>query len=247
MGLIGVARTDMLGSMKAGPPRQLASDEVLNRLRGQILSGELSPGDPLPSERSLSEQLGINRHAIREAVKRLQQAGLVRVSQGGATRVLDWPETAGLDLLLDLMGQAEEPPAALIGSVLEMRASIGVDVARRCAERAGADERAAIAASADAVATLIDAGSSVPVAGYGDLWELIVAGSENLAYRLALNSLNAALAASPQLGEALVPRDGSLLRELGQSIGSGHGLAAAEVARTLLEADLELSPPRTRP
>ncbi|UUY06381.1 winged helix-turn-helix domain-containing protein [Svornostia abyssi] len=42
----------------------------------------MAPGDPLPSERVLAEQFGINRHAVREAIKRLQQAGLVVVSQG---------------------------------------------------------------------------------------------------------------------------------------------------------------------
>ena len=81
----------------------LASGEVHRRLREQILSGELAPGDPIPSERALSEELGVNRHAVREALKRLQQAGLVRISQGGATRVLDWRDSAGLEVLLDLM------------------------------------------------------------------------------------------------------------------------------------------------
>lgn len=228
--------------MEADRTRPLASDEAHNRLRGQILSGELVPGDPLPSERSLSEEMGINRHAVREALKRLQQAGLVRISQGGATRVLDWPRTAGLDLLFDLMDMGDEPPADLVRSVLEMRASVGVDVARRCAERAGPERRDEIAAMAATTAGLIDEGSPEKVIeGYVGLWQLIVAGSENLAYQLALNSLNAALATYPHLGQTLAPRDASLLRELGEAIGAGHGLAAAEVARTLLEADIELA------
>src|SRR5215213_10644494 len=66
------------------------SDTIFDRVRADILSGTLAPGDPLPGERQLAEELGVNRHGIREAVKRLQQAGLVRVSHGGATRVLDW-------------------------------------------------------------------------------------------------------------------------------------------------------------
>ena len=39
---------------------------------------------------------------MREALKRLQQSGLVRISQGGATRVRDWRRHGGLDLLLEL-------------------------------------------------------------------------------------------------------------------------------------------------
>ena len=72
--------------MSATTPRRLASERVHERLRADVLSGRVAPGEPLPSERVLSEELGVNRHAVREAVKRLQQAGLVTVSHGGATR-----------------------------------------------------------------------------------------------------------------------------------------------------------------
>ena len=231
----------MLGSVEEERPRQLASDAAHDRLRGQILGGELAPGDPLPSERALSEELGINRHAVREALKRLQQAGLVRIAQGGATRVADWPNSAGLELLLDLMEAGEEPPRDLVSSVLEMRASIGVDAARRCAERGAAELRAEVARSAAATAETIAAASGPPVDEYSALWRTIVDGSANTAYRLALNSLNGALASHPSLGAALVPRNADLLRALGTAIGDGHALAAAEGARALLEADLELA------
>ena len=43
----------------------LASDTVHDRLRDEILSGALAPGDSVPSERDLSDQLGVNRHAGR--------------------------------------------------------------------------------------------------------------------------------------------------------------------------------------
>jgi GntR family transcriptional repressor for pyruvate dehydrogenase complex len=78
------------------PPR-LRSEAVHDRLRHAILSGQLAPGDGLPSERALSETHRVNRHAVREAIKRLQQSGLVQVNHGGATRVLDWREHGGLD------------------------------------------------------------------------------------------------------------------------------------------------------
>ena len=50
----------------------LLSDRIHTRLRDQILSGELAPGAAVASERRLSDQLGASRHAVREALKRLQ-------------------------------------------------------------------------------------------------------------------------------------------------------------------------------
>ncbi|MFZ2239644.1 MAG: GntR family transcriptional regulator, partial [Gordonia amarae] len=57
--------------------RAAVSDEVLGRLVTEILSGRLAPGDPLPAERELALRFGVNRHAIREALKGVRQAGLV--------------------------------------------------------------------------------------------------------------------------------------------------------------------------
>ena len=160
----------------------------------------LAPGDAVPSERELATQLGVNRHAVREAVKRLQQARLVQVSQGGATRVLDWSESGGLDLLLDVAlargGAVDAPTLRAIG---ELRACIGTDAARLCALRAPAAERRAIADLAEQVAVeLTDAANE-------RLWDAIVAGSGNLAYRLGLNTLLAGMARLPELAAQLTP------------------------------------------
>ena len=228
--------------MSPTEPNRLASASVHQRLREQILGGELAPGEPIPSERALAEEFGVNRHAVREALKRLQQAGLVRISQGGATRVLDWRSSAGLEVLLDLVVQGTGPPAELMRSVLEMRASIGVDAARRCAERASADERAAIGELAGEVAAGIAEGDATrDIAALISLWQRIVDGSGNLAYRLGLNSLNAALDAYPELGERLAPRDDATLRALGAAIAGGDAVGAAEAAGRLLEPDIELA------
>jgi len=226
------------------PPEDgnLASAEVHRRLREQILAGELAPGDRVPSERSLAEDLGINRHAVREALKRLQQAGLVRISQGGATRVLDWRHSAGLDLLLDLMRQGDTPSPELVRAVLEMRASVGIDVVRRCSARCPAQQRAEIGRRPNAAAALAHAGEEEAlVDGYVRLWEQIVDGSGNLAYRLALNSLNGALTAFPELAAALTPKDPEQLRGLGEAIAAGDVEAAVASARRLLEGDIELA------
>lgn len=231
-----------MSAPRRAAPTRLASVVVHQRLREQIIGGELEPGDAIPSERALAEQFGVNRHAVREALKRLQQAGLVTISQGGSTRVRDWRTAAGLEVLLDLAEHGAETPATLIRSVLEMRASIGIDAARRCAERAGEPARARIEADAAAVATTVEAGRAVEsIAPYLTFWEQIVDGSGNLAYRLGLNSLTAALDADPGLNERLAPHDATALRALGTAISSGDAAGAGDAARRLLEPDIELA------
>lgn len=220
------------------PPSRLASDAVHQRLRREILDGTLAPGDAVPSERALSEQLGVNRHAVREALKRLQQAGLVRISQGGATRVLDWRRSAGLEVLLDLMDEGVEPPAELVRSVVEMRASVGVDAARRCAEQAEEPIRERIVELSARCATAIEEGRPEAIEVFVELWGEIVDGSANLAYRLAINSLNRALETYPDLAASLFPDDAAGLRTLGEAFRSADPAAATRAARRLLEADV---------
>jgi DNA-binding FadR family transcriptional regulator len=215
------------------------SDQVHEALRAEILDGRLSPGDAVPSERALAERFGVNRHAVREALKRLQQASLVRISQGGATRVLDWRDSGGLEVLLDLAGDSGDvPPVELMRSVLEMRASIGVDAARRCAARAPAEDRWAIDALARAVIDSIEAGDGPHTdEAFATLWRAIVVGSGNIAYRLALNSLLTALDTYEPVAEALRPTDAEGLQALGASIAGGDVEAADAAARRLLEPD----------
>jgi GntR family transcriptional regulator, transcriptional repressor for pyruvate dehydrogenase complex len=183
------------------PPNPPLSHVIFVRLRDGILSGRLAAGEPLPSERSLAEELCCNRHAVREAVKRLQQAGLVAVSHGGATRVLDWRATGGLDLLAQLpftAGGAPDP--ALLRSILELRLCVGVDAARRCAERAPAATVEALQAALDAQR---EGGEAHAPVRYAELWDHVIDGADNIAYRLAYNSLLAGLDPDSALSRSL--------------------------------------------
>ena len=67
--------------------RRKLSDEVFDRLKALITSGELQPGDAMPSERDLMERLGVGRPAIREAMQQLSNLGLLTISHGERARV----------------------------------------------------------------------------------------------------------------------------------------------------------------
>lgn len=61
--------------------------KVADRLEEAILSGELAPGDYLPSERVISDRMKVSRSCVREALGRLASLGLVRSVHGSGTRV----------------------------------------------------------------------------------------------------------------------------------------------------------------
>ncbi len=225
----------MISDERPGP----VSQRVHETLRRDILEGKLEAGSPLPSERVLAEEFGVNRHAVREALKRLEQAGLIRITHGGATRVLDWRDTGGLQVLLDLLGETFDPPPEIARSVVEMRASIGVDAARHCAGRASAGDRSEIRDLAVAAADLVGEGDVELDLAFATMWGAIVAGSGNIAYRLALNSLMEAMLAYGDIASRIRPADADVIRTLGKAIAAGDEDAAVAAARSMLESDVE--------
>ena len=71
-------------------PSQLVASQpqyvlVAQRLIGDIASGRYPVGSLLPAELALCTQLGVSRHTIREAIRRLQERGLVRRQRGVGT------------------------------------------------------------------------------------------------------------------------------------------------------------------
>ena len=227
--------------------RSGVSEAVYRQLRDAILTGALAAGAQLPGERALAGQFGVARHGLREAIRRLQQARLVEVSHGGATRVLDWRTQAGLEVLSDVAASSELSGGTILRSALEMRLAIGVDAARlasrRIAPAAATSLEAFVASSAGF------SGDFVALAArYEQLWRLIVVASENLAYQLAYNSLVLAMNQNADVTRALsAPEITDLVTQtvLASAIATGDADGAADAARALTSvmlARLELPP-----
>src|SRR6478609_7590275 len=190
-------------------PRRSVSDEVFAELRDAVLTGRFAPGDSLPPERELAASFAVNRHAVREALQRLQLAGFVRVVHGGGTTVLDVRSTAGLDL----------------------RRCIGVEASRLAATRATESARASVVAAAAAYGCpdIDDADR--------DFWLAVVEASGNLTFRLALNSLVQAIDRSPDVMDALLAGDRADLlphAPLAEAIATGDAADAARLADAIL-------------
>jgi DNA-binding FadR family transcriptional regulator len=170
--------------------RRSVADQVFEQLVDDVVDGELPVGEPLPSERRLAEVLGISRPAVREALQRIAQTGLVEVRHGGGTTVRDYRRSAGLDLLPRLLVRGGRLDAAIGRSIVEARAEIGPGIAALAAGRGGPG----LADSLDAIVTRLET-TTVPVAwqvGALDYWDLLVDGADSLVFRLMFNSLRSA-------------------------------------------------------
>lgn len=110
-------------------PRQ-QHEEITDYLRGLIESGELAPGDPLPSEAELCEKFNSSRGPVRQAVATLRSDGLVSSGRGRRSLVLLAPSTNSFDSLLSSSALMKEQGRTTTSKVLRI-------------SREGADERVA--------------------------------------------------------------------------------------------------------
>ncbi|MFO0547632.1 MAG: GntR family transcriptional regulator [Polyangiaceae bacterium] len=206
---------------------------VFEQLRDHIVRGEARPGDALPSERVLSEKLKVNRGAVREGLRRLEQAGLVAVSQGGATQVLDFTRTAGLELLGALVVREGRVDTRVARSILELRSALGPEVARACARRRATGALPKIVAEMRAANGDAKRLSELAMS----FWAEVVRGADGLAWQLAFNSLRASYGlVEEHLAEVMLEEHASTAEyaRLADVIAAGDEAAAAKVAGALV-------------
>src|SRR5215203_1524308 len=106
---------------------------VFTQLADAVLGYE--PGEKLPTQRTLASELGVTMTALREALKRLEQLGVVEVRHGDAMRVTDWRARGGLDVIAHVLFAAGGLDRAVLADVLEARRLMLAQSARLAAER----------------------------------------------------------------------------------------------------------------
>lgn len=89
----------MTRSLQRLERRPLLSQSVQNEIKSFVVENHLRPGDPLPSEAKLAEQLGVSRNSVREAVKSLETLGFLEARVGSGLYVGNF----SLDLMLDFL------------------------------------------------------------------------------------------------------------------------------------------------
>ncbi|HXA10944.1 MAG TPA: GntR family transcriptional regulator [Mycobacterium sp.] len=216
--------------------RRSVPEDVFEQIVAEVLSGQMQPGESLPSERRLAEVLGVSRPAVREALKRVSGAGLVEVRQGDSTTVRDFRRHAGLDLLPSLLLRAGALDLDVARSILEARLHNGPRVAELAADR----RRPELAALLDDSVRQLESEDD-PIERQRcalTFWDHVVDGADSIVFRLMYNTLRAAYEpALPALATVMQAEVGrpDAYRRLADAIAAGDADRAVHAARELLE------------
>lgn len=106
---------------------------VVRAIKDEIFAGRLRPGDRLPGERQLSEQLKVSRPSVREAIRILQAMQIVRTSpgtgEGSGLIISARPSQA----LTDLLGVHVALSSYDVKGVMSVRAALEIQAVRQLA------------------------------------------------------------------------------------------------------------------
>jgi len=127
-------------------PRQALADRVAAQVEALIMEGVLKAGQALPSERRLTEKLGVSRTALREGLKLLRARGIITTAQGRGSHVSQLSQVDAAPLVHLYHSQ----PRTLY-DLLEVRALLEAESARLAAIRGTDADRIMIRRRYDAM------------------------------------------------------------------------------------------------
>ncbi|OJJ16854.1 GntR family transcriptional regulator [marine bacterium AO1-C] len=107
------------------------TDRIIRQIRELISSGELKPGDRLPSERKLAEKLGVGRTNLRSAIQKLEFYGILKTIPQSGTVVAGIGTIALEGLISDVL----KIENADFGSLVETRVLLETEAAKLAASR----------------------------------------------------------------------------------------------------------------
>ncbi|QCR35993.1 fatty acid metabolism transcriptional regulator FadR [Nissabacter sp. SGAir0207] len=166
--------------IKAQSPAGFAEEYIIE----SIWNNRFPPGSILPAERELSELIGVTRTTLREVLQRLARDGWLTIQHGKPTRVNNFWETSGLNILETLARLDHDSVPQLIDNLLAVRTNIA-SLFIRTAVRHHPEQACEILEQASAVEDNADAFAELD---YGIFRGLAFA-SGNPIYGLILNGL----------------------------------------------------------
>jgi GntR family transcriptional regulator, transcriptional repressor for pyruvate dehydrogenase complex len=212
-----------------------ASADVVAQVRAAIDAGALGPGDRLPPERELAQQLGVSRVTVRDALRVLEANGLVIIrvgARGGAFVTAPEPEhvSEGLANML-MMSQVS------VGDITEARTIFELGVVDLVCERATPEDLEELAEICDRSERELARGT-FDVSLSAEFHARLARSAHNMAIELVteafqepvLRSLAEARAIDPHMGEPGISEH----RRIVDAIASGDADAAKSIMRSHL-------------
>lgn len=120
--------------------RRPVSEQVAHRILGMVKSGNLRPGDRLPTEAQMGIAFGISRPPLREALKALTLMGVLESRQGGRYTVTDLSPSRLVSPFNAMLSSSDYD----VDEHFEARAAVDLELVRLCTERATPEQRARI-------------------------------------------------------------------------------------------------------
>ena len=215
-----------------------ASSEVVRQIKSAILDGRLKPGDRLSSERELTDQLGVSRVTIRDALRTLETAGLIDVrvgARGGAFVRMPEPDRVGEGLANMLLLSSIAPV-----EVTEARMIFELGTIPLVCQRATPEDIAALSEICERSDRALQAGE-FDVALSAEFHARLAQCTHNTAIGLVidsfqgplLSSLAQAKAIAPQMGDPGVAEHWELVRAIGDGdVETARNVMMRHLART---------------
>ena len=183
----------MLSKQTLGVPRRKTlSRDIAEILTRRITSGQYEVGSKMPTERLLSIEFGVNRHAVREALKRLEAIGLIRIKHGAGIFIERINFTAGVEVFDSLLTNEDgSVNKSFLRDVLEFRRQMITTIVQLAVQRRKARELGKICRLIDDLTFVqgkyeADEEARITL----ELFEAITVASHNGVYMLVHNTLS---------------------------------------------------------
>ena len=163
---------------KSQSPAGFAEEYIVE----SIWSGRFPPGTILPAERELSELIGVTRTTLREVLQRLARDGWITIQHGKPTKINNYWETCGLNILETLARLDQDGQPDLLNKMLSARTNLSAVFIRAAFRQAPQESRSII----ERYKTVEQDGHSFSVHDYQMHHDLALA-SDNPVYVLMMN------------------------------------------------------------
>ena len=166
--------------MKAKGPADVAEQYLIE----SIWNGSIAINSELPAERFLADKIGVTRTTLREVLQRLSKDGWITIRHGKPTKVNDFWETSGLNILSTLTRLDISRRSDFIDQLMSVRTNISTIILRMAAK----NNNESVLAFLENIPS-IDASSEEFTEFDYRFYHQVAVSSNNMIYVLILNGL----------------------------------------------------------